>query len=33
VPALAGPQLNHECGAPGVLPPVRLHLVYQVLLI
>ncbi len=33
MPASAGPQLNRDCGATGVLPPVRLHLVYQVLLI
>ena len=33
VPALVGGQLKHDLGTTGVLPPVRLHLVHQVLLI
>jgi hypothetical protein len=33
MPDLAGGQLVHDLGTTGVLPPVRLHLVYQVLLI
>ena len=33
LPVLTGVQLEHDLGAAGVLPPVRLHLVYQVLLI
>jgi hypothetical protein len=32
-PALVGGQLEHQLGTPGVLPPIRLHLVHQVMLI
>ena len=33
LPVLTGVHLEHDVCATGVLPPVRLHLVYQVLLI
>ena len=33
MPVLAGGRLEHDFGRNGVLPPVRLHLVHQVLLI
>ncbi len=32
LPVLTGVHLEHDLGAAGVPPPVRLHLVYQVLL-